>query len=122
MFKYLFVLFILISFQLFAIADQYAKISQNSRSYTIPIQEGLTPEQTLDQYRPTPYSDEVEGSWNKDKTIYSYNSFSGYKLCDENGSSGCFSFAKNYGYGLKKEEGLDLETLVSENKLNRNKY
>lgn len=117
MYKYLLFLLTVISFQSFSITTQYVKVSQNSRSYTIPVQEGLTPEQILTKYRPTDPSYEVEGSWNKNKTSYSYKSFSGYKLCDASGGSGCFSFAKSYGYGLKREEGIDLESLVSENKL-----
>ena len=117
MYKYLLFLLIVISFQSLSSTTQYVKVSQNSRSYTIPVQEGLAPEQILEQYRPTDPSDEVEGAWNKNKTNYSYKSFSGYKLCDASGGGGCFSFAKSYGYGLKTEEGVDLETLVAENKL-----
>ena len=81
MYKYLFFLLTVISFQSFSSTTQYVKVTENYRSYTIPVQSGLTPEQILTQYRPTDPQHEVNGTWNEDKTIYSYNSFTGYRIC-----------------------------------------
>jgi len=110
MYKYVLVLLTVISFQLFAEDTKYVSVSQNSRNYTIPIPNNLTPEQILNNYRPTGKKDETEGSWNKDKTRYSYKSFSVYRLCYNTG----FGCQSPIGYGLKNERGSNLESLVAE--------